>query len=188
MRKRDFSRERSWVTSLHFHRERRRNGRLYMRTIHHFIPSATRRAGEPEGESKGLPRRSAARWIGSTRHSQCQIGALGGVIQDTYGAPPRASSPPKRTQPDVGALHGAQSTLDSSDAGRWKRKSASRNKGGMHGRTRTVRTSAELAQEALESVLLEPLSSSSKPLSADGGRHASGRRSGAVAVEVLVHL
>ena len=53
---------------------------------------------------------------------------------------------------------------------------------------RTVRTSPDLTQEALEIVLLQPLRGVLQTLSTDCRGDTGGACSGAVAVEVLVHL
>lgn len=53
---------------------------------------------------------------------------------------------------------------------------------------RTIRSSTDLTQEALEIVLLKPLRCGLETFRADRGGDTCGRRAGAVAVEVLVHL
>ena len=88
---------------------------------------------------------------------------------DTHVSPPRARSPPERANPDVARLHGAERALHGGNA-------------------RRVRARADLAEEALEVVLLEPRGRVLEALAADRRGHALVGRARAVGVEVLVHL
>lgn len=53
---------------------------------------------------------------------------------------------------------------------------------------RTVGACANLTEEALQVVLLQPLGRRLEALCTDRRRDASGRRAGAVTVEILMHL
>ena len=88
---------------------------------------------------------------------------------DTHSSPPWAGSPPERANPDAARLHLAERALDGGDA-------------------RRVRARADLAEEALEVVLLKPLSSGLDALCTNGGRDTCWRSAGAIAVKILMHL
>lgn len=87
----------------------------------------------------------------------------------THVTPPWASSPPGEAEPDTGRLHVAHGTLNGSNAGR-------------------VGSSAHLAEETFEVVLLEPVSRGSETLGADGGGDAGAGGTRAVGVKVLMHF
>lgn len=93
----------------------------------------------------------------------------GSQLLEDLRSPPWSSSPPQSSDPDSALLHSAKSTLDGRD-------------------TRVVAASSQFTQESLLLVRLEPGSSGSKPLCADGGRDTGWRGTGTVTVEVLMHL
>ena len=75
------------------------------------------------------------------------------IVRDTHVAPPRVCCPPERAKPHARLLHLAERTLDSRDA-------------------RRVRSSADLAEEALEVILLQQRGRVLEALRADRGRDA----------------
>ena len=81
--------------------------------------------------------------------------------RDTHVAPPRARGPPERAEPHARLLHLAERALDGGDA-------------------RRVRACADLAEEALEVVLLQPRGRVLQAFCAYRGRDAGRRRARAV--------
>lgn len=109
-------------------------------------------------------------WKYYTPPTRQQSPRSGNWKSETHIAPPRAGSPPECAEPRAARLlHLAERTLDGGD-------------------TLRVVARADLAKEALEAGLLEPLGRRLQTLCADSRGHAGGRGSRAIRVEVLVHL
>ena len=89
--------------------------------------------------------------------------------RDTHVTPPRARGPPECPQPHARLLHLAERALHCGDALR-------------------VVACTDLAEEALEASLLEPLRRGLKTLRTNRRRHTGRGRARAIGVEVLVHL
>ena len=117
------------------------------------------------------PRRLATLQVAQHHRQHFLIGdAKRRLHREHVVAPPRPTTPPEGSGPDVRVLrHASQHALNGRPA-------------------RRVAAAGILANDALLAMLLEPLGCSGNALGADGGAHAVRVRAGAVAVQVLVHL